>query len=164
MTVSIYQLLEHGLSVDQIRTLNRRSRFPRCFGCGGVNHVARVEGRYVCPTPEGSVPNSVLFNIRYPIEVVQPPSGKGKGGGGKGRGRGGRAFGRGNGRGNNANNVNDIDAIAENLQALLLVEDENVTDQNQQDENVDTEYQVEDLFHTQIIDDDDAIGGVAVHW
>ena len=110
LTVSIYALLEHGFSVEQIRSINRRSKFPRCFGCGGVNHFAKKDGKWICPTPQNSVPQSILFNIQYPAEVIQPPSGKGKG-----KGRGGRFNGRGRGRG-----VNNVDY----LQMLLALADD----------------------------------------
>lgn len=61
-----------------------------------------MNGKFVCPTAEGSIPKDVLFGIRYPASVL---AGGGKGGGrgkGKGRGRGGRFGGR---RGNSAINA-----------------------------------------------------------
>ena len=94
LTESVYSLLEKGYTVAEVQHLNRTSRFPRCFNCGGLNHFARREGKFVCPTPEGSIPKQVLFGISYPMGVVSGGKGKGKG---KGKGAGG--YGRGRGRG-----------------------------------------------------------------
>ena len=90
LTESIYSLLEQGYSAAEIQKFNRTSRFPRCFSCGGLNHFAKKDGRYVCATPEGSVPKQLLFGISYPTGALAWGKGKGKGGRGYGRGRGGR--------------------------------------------------------------------------
>ena len=86
---SITDLVEYGYSATQVRNINRGSKFPRCFACGGLNHMAMKDGVYQCATPRDSVPKEVLFKIRYPAEVLQPRArGKGRGGRGRGRGRG----------------------------------------------------------------------------
>ena len=134
LTVSIYHLLEAGFSVEQVRSINRRSQFPRCFGCGGVNHLAKRDGTYICPTPEGSVPNSILFAIRYPMSVVQPPSGKGSNHFGKGKGKGIKGIGRGRhnssssrGRGSGRGTHSVIDESTMNQLANSLREEEEST-------------------------------------
>ena len=95
-TISVYQLIENGFSVSQVQELNRKSLFPRCYGCGGVNHYAiDKNGKWQCLTERDSVSKSILLSIKYPSEVMQPRSGKGKGkGSGKGKGKG---FGKGKG-------------------------------------------------------------------
>ena len=66
-----------------------------CKRCGGINHMADK-----CATPEGSVSEYMLRNIRYPMGV-RPWIFKGKGyGKGKGRGKGSRGRGGYAGRGN----------------------------------------------------------------
>ena len=96
LTESVYSLLAQGYTVAEIQHVNRVSRFPRCYNCGGLNHFAKKDGRFVCATPEGSIPKQVLFGIRYPNGVLT---------GGKGKGKGGRGtqFGRGRGRGARSN-------------------------------------------------------------
>jgi len=64
-----------------------------CRNCGGVNHFSHKDGVLICPTVEGSVPVSLLRDIKYPVGVNPwrfSVGGKGKGGKGKGKGKGGR--------------------------------------------------------------------------
>ena len=94
LTESIYSLLEQGYSVQDVQNINRTSRFPRCYNCGGLNHFARKNGEPACSSPENSVPKQILFGIRYPMGAISSGKGKGKGRGkgfGRGRGRTGRA-------------------------------------------------------------------------
>ena len=82
-----------------IYVLNRDAGPLRtCRNCGGVNHFSHKDGVLICPTPENSVPTSLLRNIRYPIGINPwrfggrgngKGKGKGKGAGKGGRGRGG---------------------------------------------------------------------------
>ena len=93
LTEGIYSMMDQGYTVAEIQHLNRVSKFPRCYNCGGLNHFAKKDGQHVCPTPEGSVPKQVLFGIQYPVGVLGGGKGRGKGKGkgkGKGYGRGGR--------------------------------------------------------------------------
>ena len=189
LTVSVYELLEYGYSVEQVRAINRRSKFPRCFGCGGVNHFAKKDGKYICLTPEGSVPSHVLFGIKYPVEVIQPPIGKGRGKGkggykGKGKGKGSPYSSRGRGRGDGAHAASEYDHIAN-----LLREDQHEMDDTDPppldappsdnvgagsgDVGTGTDamdngpldadgFSVEDLYSTIVVGDDD-VNGVGVH-
>ena len=68
-----------------------------CRNCGGVNHFSHKDGVLVCTTPEGSVPASLLKNIRYPLGVTPWRFGSGKGKGKGAKGGKGRYGGRGNG-------------------------------------------------------------------
>ena len=97
--ISVYQLIENGFSVSQVQELNRKSLLPRCYGCGGVNHYAvDKSGKWQCLTERDSVSKTILLNIKYPSEVMQPRSGKGKGKGkGFGKGFGKGKFGKGKG-------------------------------------------------------------------
>jgi hypothetical protein len=79
-----------------LNVLNREvTRMRTCRNCGGVNHFSHRDGVLICPTPDGSVPQSLLRNIRYPFGVTPWRFGNGKGKG-KGKGKGGRG-GRGHG-------------------------------------------------------------------
>ena len=81
---------EYLLSVQRVQP-----DFRTCNNCGGVGHFSFVDGKFVCPTPQGTVPSDLLRQIKYPFGVRPWNFGKGKG---KGKGRG-RGDGRGRGRG-----------------------------------------------------------------
>ena len=82
-----------------INVLQRELGMRTCRNCGGVNHFSHKDGVLICPTVEGSVPVSLLRDIKYPV-AVRPWrfSVGGKGKGGKGKGKGGKDKG-GGGRG-----------------------------------------------------------------
>lgn len=77
--------------------------FRTCWNCGGVNHMAKdKDGKFVCPTPEGSVSPAMLSMIQYPVDVNPWQYYGGRGGSGKGSyrgGRGGKGRGKGKGKG-----------------------------------------------------------------
>ena len=86
-----------------INVLQRELGMRTCRNCGGVNHFSHKDGVLICPTAEGSVPVSLLRDIKYPVSVRPwrfSVGGKGKGGKGKGKGgKGNPSGGRGRGRG-----------------------------------------------------------------
>ena len=95
-----FNLEQHAFVMFQ----RQAGKLRTCKRCGGVNHFEfGSDGKTNCPTPEGSVDQRLLGQIRYPIDVNPWKfGGRGKGGakgykgGGKGKGNGG---GRGGARG-----------------------------------------------------------------
>ena len=91
-------LEQHAFAIFQ----RKAGKLRTCKRCGGVNHFEFGSDGKNCPTPEGSVDQRLLGQIRYPIDVNPWKfGGRGKGdgkGGGKGHKGGGKGYGKG-GRG-----------------------------------------------------------------